>query len=226
MGLSGSGSSPQLPAVKSTAELAQEAAQANISNLPALLDAYKKYGPEAAAAMLTAAQNLNPTLKPLGDLLTKRIDEVSVGGIPATLRASYETAFRNAQASRGFGDSPASSNAEAIGLATLGEDYAQNTFAAANNYGANLPDTPGLAELGLENPSLIQQEAVGQEQNISNINRAQQQMAQDAAARKRKSTAIGGTVGAVAGGLVGLAGGPVGAIQGAQLGAQAGGVFF
>lgn len=222
MGLSGGGK-PNLPAVKSTAELAQEAAQANIANLPALINAYKQYGPEAAAAMLTAAQSLNPTLKPLGELLNKRIDEVSVGGIPATLRASYETAFRNAQAARGFADSPASSNAEAIGLATLGEDYAQNTITGANDYQRGLPSAPGLADLGLENPSLIQQEAMGQQQNENAINQA----AALYQLKRSNKKAIGTTLGGIAGGtLGGMVGGPAGAQAGAAVGAQAGGVFF
>ena len=173
--------------------------------------------------MLTAAQSLNPTLKPLGELLNKRIDEVSVGGIPATLRASYETAFRNAQAARGFVDSPASSNAEAIGLATLGEDYAQNTITGANAYGANLPDAPGLADLGLESPSLIQQELLGQQQNENAINQA----AALYQLKRSNKKAIGTTLGGIAGGaLGGMVGGPAGAQAGAAVGAQAGGVFF
>lgn len=220
------GGSPQLPEVKSTSQLAGEAAQANIANLPALIEAYKKYGPEAASAMLTAAQTMNPTLKPLGDLLNKRIDEVSTGGIPATLRASYEQSFRNAQAARGFGDSPASSNAEAIGLAGLGETYAQNTITGANDYQRGLPQAPGLAELGLKNPTILEQEGVAQEQNISEINRAQQQQAQDAAHKTKKASGIGAALGGLAGGAVGLAGGPFGAIAGAQVGSQIGGTFF
>lgn len=217
MGLSGKSPSP--PPVASVGDLAGQAVSANIANLPAIMDAYKKYGPEAASSMLAAAQALNPTLKPLGDLLNQRIGEVQGGGIPDTIRKAYETNFRNSMAARGFADSPASANAEAIGLAGVGEDFAQNTITGANAYGRNLPTTPGLAELGLQPPSIGTEEGIAQEQNISAINLALQQQAN----KKAKGSAIGSVLG---GGLGAIVGGPSGALAGASAGGAIGGTFF
>lgn len=223
MGLSGK--APDPPPVASVGDLTSQAVNANIANLPAIMEAYKKYGPEAASSMLAAAQTLNPTLKPLGDLLNQRIGEVSAGGIPDTIRRAYETNFRNSMADRGFVDSPASANAEAIGLAGIGEDYAQNTITGANAYGRNLPTTPGLGELGLNLPTVGQQEGIGQEQNLSAI-----QAALDAQARqKSKNSSTGALIGAGVGILGSVATGgldiPVAAMY-SGLGGAAGGTFF
>lgn len=217
MGLSGKAAA--VPAVKSVGDLTQEAVSANINSLPQILAAYQKYGPEAASKLLEAAQVANPTLKPLGDLLNQRISESAAGGIPATLTKAYETAFRNSSAARGFADSPVSANAEAIGLAGLGEEYAQNTITGANDYGKITPKSPGLGELGLDLPTISGQEGLGQEQNISAINAAL-----DANARKKsKGSTIGSVIG---GGLGAITGGPAGALAGSQAGGAIGGTFF
>lgn len=226
MGLSGGAKAPSLPEVKSVGQLTTEATQANISNLPAIIEAFNKYGPEAASSMLTSAQALNPTLKPLGDLLNKRIDEVSGGGIPDTLRASYEREFRNSMASRGFLDSPVSANEESIGLANLGETYAQNTITGAEGYGKLLPNNPTLSDLGLTPPSIESGVRAGEDQNLNAINIAYQQQVDEAARKKKQAAGTGALIGGGIGGIVGLAGGPFGAIAGAQAGSSIGGTFF
>lgn len=219
---------PQLSA-PSIGDITSQAVNANISNLPAILDAYKKYGPEAAASMLQAAQSLNPTLKPLGDLLTGRINQVASGGIPDTLKTAYETQFRNANASRGFLDSPASANAEAIGLAGLGEEFAQNTIGDSIDYGKLLTSTggtPTLANLGLDLPGVGTQEnnALDATKNANDVALSQYQIEQ--ANKKRQSQQLGGLVGGGVGAAIGLAGGPIGAAQGYQAGTTIGGTFF
>ncbi len=226
MGLSGKAAkAPDLPPVKSVGELTTEATSANIANLPAIIEAFNKYGPEAASSMLIAAQNLNPTLKPLGDLLNKRIGEVSAGGIPETLRRAYETSFRNASAARGFADSPASANAEAIGLATEGETYAKNTFDAANAYGSNLPKAPTIGELGLTPPTIESGVQTGVSQNDTAINLAYQQQVYAAAKKKSQAAGIGGLIGGTVG-LIG-SGGNIGVANSfAGAGASIGGTFF
>lgn len=250
MGLSGKAPAPpQLAApvaapeihTPSIGELSGQAANANISNLPAIIDAFNKYGPEAAAQMLTVAKQINPTLAPLGDLLGKRISEVSSGGIPATLKAAYERNFRESMAARGFADSPASANAEAIGLATEGETYAQNTIADATAYAGILPKTPTIGDLGLTPPTqgelvtagvqgtkLKQDYAVASTDiaNQNNIN--QYQAAQDAYnLEQSKRKAQGAQIGALVGELGGNALVPgMGTAVTKQMGASIGGTFF
>lgn len=226
MGLSGKAAEPPKLEAPSIGELTNQSVNANIANLPAIIEAYKKYGPEAASQMLAAAQTLNPTLKPLGDLLNQRIGEVSAGGIPQTLKNAYEVNFRNSMASRGFADSPVSANAEAIGLAGVGETYAQNTFSAASDYASSLPNAPGLGDLGLDLPSV--NEGVDSAANANDYANqvAMENYANEQAARKKKSQQAGAVIGGVVGAGVGLAGGPFGAIQGYQAGQAIGGTFF
>lgn len=223
-----SGKTPDPPQLNapSVGELTNQAVNANIGNLPAILDAYKKYGPEAAAQMLASAQAINPTLKPLADLLSGRIDQVSAGGIPDTLRKAYEVNFRNSNAARGFVDSPASANAEAIGLAGLGEEFAQNTIADSLEFGRNMGRGPGLGDLGLALPGIGDQEAIGVDANATanDVALSQYQIAQ--ANAKKKSQQMGGIIGGGIGAVVGLAGGPIGAAQGYQAGTTIGGTFF
>lgn len=222
MGLSGSNpKTPDLPAVKSVGELTTEATQANIANLPAIIEAFNKYGPEAASTMLTTAQALNPTLKPLGDLINTRLGEAQGGGIPDTLRQYYEKQFREGMASRGFLDSPISAHAEAIDLAGKAEDYNVNTMNAANSYASNLPKSPTLGDLGLDLPGIDEGVSTAQASNVSDIDRAVQQQAIDAANKKKKNSLIGSALGGGIGGII-SGGNPAAMYEGAQIG----GTFF
>jgi hypothetical protein len=216
------GSKPNIPEVKGVGQLTQEATSANISALPQIIEALKTYGPRYASAILES----NPQLKQLSDLISGRLTDASKGNIPDYIRNPFLANLHAAQASRGFADSPVSALTESIGLGGLTEESIQNTINDSLKFNEIPGTTVNSKTLGLELPSIGTQEGTGQEQNVSDINRASSLYELNQSNKKKSGTQLASLIGAGTGAAIGLSGGPIGAIQGAQIGGTLGNTFF
>lgn len=216
------GGSPKTPEVKGIGQLTSEAVNANISSLPAIIAAMNQYGPEYAAALLKSNYAANPTLKPLGDLINERLDQARGGTIPSYLRDPFTQNLRAAQAARGMAESPISAASEAGQLGALTENANQFSIGAGIDFskipGMSMSGSDLQGNLGLDLPTIGQQEGLGQEQNISAINAALDEQSR----KKSKFGTIGSLIGGTAGSIIG---GPAGAMAGANAGNALGTLF-
>lgn len=225
--MGGGGKSPSVPDIKvpSVGEVASQAIDANISNLPKLLKAYAQYGPEYSNTVNNIFKQGQAQLKELFpeqyDVQSKLgknisanlgfIGDANNSGIPQPLLEHGQNLIRSAQAGRGNAMGPISVVDEAVQLAPLAETFRSNVTNEAQNYlnGKQLT-TPGsqvgLDTLGLDpisstelfkgNLDLTQLDIDNQYQQF-----ALQNEAANAAKAKKASTwkNIGSAVGVAAG---------------------------
>lgn len=209
-----------VPKVKSIGELTTEGTQANIAQLPLIIEAMNKYGPDFAAALLKTNYGSNPALKGLGELLSSRLEDAKSGGIPQYLKDAFTQNLRGAQAIRGFADSPISAAQEGFGLAGIADASINNTINSAIDF-SNLDATSvSLEDLGLNLPGIGDQTGKAQEQNISQIQAAQDEYNLKRSDRKAKGSLVGGIVGGIGGSFLGDP------VSGAAVGSSIGGTFF
>lgn len=209
------GSKPEVK-VKSIGDLTQEAAQANISTLPMIIEAMNKYGPQYAAALMNANAGGNPTIKPLAELLTGRLEELGSGNLPSYLRTPFLANLRAGQAARGMAESPISAVSEATALGGLTEESLMNTIGSALEFGRNPGMSVDASDLGLGLPGIGGLTGLAQEQNVSEINQAA-----DANSRRvSKNKMLGSIIGGVGGAMIGMPD------AGAAAGGAIGGTFF
>lgn len=237
--------------VRSLTDIANEAVNANIGNLPKLLEAFSQYGPQYAQLINQIYTDANKSFKDTNPMQYNVLDPLSKGiasnlnfindsqneGIPQPLLNSQRNRLRSAQAARGIAESPAAAFSEANALAPIGEQYRENVTDEALRF-LSLPPgsttTPGAMQnfstLGLDPISSSTLFGGGLELEPMRVNNAYdqyalQQQSYNNQQQKNKDLMklIGTGVGAVGGFAVG---GPAGAAYGASAGNQAGGTFF
>lgn len=183
--------------VADTNTLTQQGLNSNLSMDPQVIAAMQQYGPQYGAAVLAANQGSNPNLKNLSDLLNSQMAGAQTG-IPTALSQYTQNAFRNAQAAKGFGDSPASSLSEAQTMGSTYADYINNLLTQGNNFARN-PGNQMTGDqlqqgLGLQLPTVqqaYQNQFNGQEYQ-NNVNLATTNMSN---ARNQQSAQIYATLG-------------------------------
>lgn len=238
--MGGGGSQPSIPNVQtpSLSSLMGSATDASIENLPKLLEAFQKYGPQYAQSINDIYRQQTPELQQtLGNMTS--LTNANLGflqgaqsgqnnGIPQPLQLAFQQNLRGAQAARGMGDSPASAYSEATGLAGVGEQYRQNVTGESQAFMNSLPQfTPGanqsMSTLGL-NP-ISPTDALSANLDLTGLDISNQwdQFAAQTQQWNNKQAlqqSLFGGVGALYGGAIGAGlGGPMGAAVGAGVGA-------
>lgn len=230
--MGGGGSSPSVPDIKvpSLGQVADEAVNANISNLPKLLKAYAQYGPEYSNTVNQIFKQGQSQLKDIFpeqyDVMSKLgknissnlgfIGDANNAGIPQPILEHAQNTIRSAQAARGNALGPISAVDEAVQLAPVGEQFRANVTGEAQNFlnGTQLTtpgSTVGLGDLGLDPISSTDLFKGNLDLTSLNIDNQYQQFAlqKDAATEaKAKKGAKGKSIGAAIGAGIGVAAAP------------------
>ena len=236
----GGNKEPGVPNLKtpSIGDLYSEAVSANINELPRILEAYGKYGPQYQSIQRQLFPEQFGVQAGLGQELTTALSAINQGGggaLPETLRTPALSYLRGAQAARGMAESPVSAMSEMKYLGELGENYRQNITSSGINFMNATPaggemnlDTIGLKPAGMEYLTGANQTQyqLNNETDLVQYGLDMQKYQRD----QEKKNAQWKMLGQIGGGAVGgYFGGPAGAEAGAAVGGQLGqlgGTYF